>query len=71
MEPYVLGREEGEAIWMFDALDAIKAAAERTAAALALWSSSTSRASTARRARACRIDQQNRGATARGLVTPE
>ena len=30
MEPYVLGREEGEAIWMFDALDTIKAAAERT-----------------------------------------
>jgi hypothetical protein len=30
MEPYVLGREEGEAIWMFDALDTIKADAERT-----------------------------------------
>jgi hypothetical protein len=25
-----LGREEGEAIWMFDALDTIKADAERT-----------------------------------------
>jgi hypothetical protein len=32
MEPYVLGREEGEAIWMFDALDTIKADAEGTAA---------------------------------------
>jgi quercetin dioxygenase-like cupin family protein len=30
MKPYVLGREEGEAIWMFDALDTIKADAERT-----------------------------------------
>jgi hypothetical protein len=30
MEPYVLGREEGEPIWMVDALDTIKAAAERT-----------------------------------------
>jgi mannose-6-phosphate isomerase-like protein (cupin superfamily) len=30
MRPYVLGREQGEAIWMFDALDTIKADAERT-----------------------------------------
>jgi hypothetical protein len=30
MKPYVLGREEGQAIWMFDALDTIKADAERT-----------------------------------------
>jgi hypothetical protein len=30
MKPYVLGREAGEAIWMFDALDTIKADAERT-----------------------------------------
>jgi quercetin dioxygenase-like cupin family protein len=30
MKPYSLGREEGEAIWMFDALDTIKADAEQT-----------------------------------------
>jgi hypothetical protein len=30
MKPYVLGSEAGEAIWMFDALDTIKADAERT-----------------------------------------
>jgi hypothetical protein len=30
MKPYVLGREQGEAIWMFDSLDTIKADAERT-----------------------------------------
>jgi hypothetical protein len=30
MKPYVLGRGEGEAIWMFDSLDTIKADAERT-----------------------------------------
>jgi mannose-6-phosphate isomerase-like protein (cupin superfamily) len=30
MKPYVLGREEGEVIWMFDALDTIRADAERT-----------------------------------------
>jgi hypothetical protein len=30
MNPYVLGHEEGEAIRMFDALDTIKADAERT-----------------------------------------
>jgi mannose-6-phosphate isomerase-like protein (cupin superfamily) len=29
MKPYALGREEGEAIWMFDSLDTIKADAER------------------------------------------
>ena len=34
MEPYVLGHEEGEAIWMFDALDTIKADAERTGGGL-------------------------------------
>jgi hypothetical protein len=30
MRPYVLGREEGQAIWMLDAQDTIKADAERT-----------------------------------------
>jgi mannose-6-phosphate isomerase-like protein (cupin superfamily) len=30
MKPYVLGREEGEAVWMVDSLDTIKADAERT-----------------------------------------
>ena len=30
MKPYALGREEGEAIWMFDSLDTIKADAEQT-----------------------------------------
>jgi hypothetical protein len=30
MKPYVLGRGEGEPIWMFDSLDTIKADAERT-----------------------------------------
>jgi hypothetical protein len=44
MKPYVLGLEEGQAIWMFDALDTIKADAERMGGGLALWSSSTSRA---------------------------
>jgi mannose-6-phosphate isomerase-like protein (cupin superfamily) len=36
MKPYVLGREEGEAIWMFDALDTIKADAERTGGGLSV-----------------------------------
>ena len=30
MKPYSLGREEGEAVWMFDALDTIKADADQT-----------------------------------------
>lgn len=30
MKPYALGREEGEAIWMFDSLDTIKADVEHT-----------------------------------------
>jgi mannose-6-phosphate isomerase-like protein (cupin superfamily) len=30
MKPYWLAREEGDAIWMFDALDTIKADAEQT-----------------------------------------
>ena len=30
MKPYWLAREDGDAIWMFDALDTIKADAERT-----------------------------------------
>lgn len=30
MKAYVRGREEGEAVWMFDSLDTIKADAERT-----------------------------------------
>lgn len=30
MEPYSLDREEGDAIWMFDALDTIKADADQT-----------------------------------------
>jgi quercetin dioxygenase-like cupin family protein len=30
MKPYVLGPEEGEALWMFDSLDTIKADAEQT-----------------------------------------
>jgi quercetin dioxygenase-like cupin family protein len=34
MKPYVLEGEEGEAIWMFDALDTIKADAERTGGGL-------------------------------------
>jgi hypothetical protein len=28
MKPYALGAEQGEAIWMFDSLDTIKADAE-------------------------------------------
>ena len=34
MKPYTLAPEEGEAIWMFDALDTIKADADQTAGAL-------------------------------------
>jgi quercetin dioxygenase-like cupin family protein len=34
MKPYSLGRDEGEAIWMFDALDTIKADAAQTGGAL-------------------------------------
>ena len=33
MKPYSLAREEGEAIWMFDALDTIKADADQTGGA--------------------------------------
>ena len=34
MKPYWLAREEGEAIWMFDALDTIKADADQTGGGL-------------------------------------
>ena len=44
MKPYVLGRDAGEAIWMFDALDTIKADAERTGGGFSVVEFSTSRA---------------------------
>ena len=34
MKPYVLARDEGEAVWMFDALDTIKAGGDQTEGAL-------------------------------------
>jgi quercetin dioxygenase-like cupin family protein len=34
MKPYSLAREEGETIWMFDALDTIKAGADQTGGSL-------------------------------------
>jgi hypothetical protein len=34
MKPYALARDEGEAIWMFDALDTIKASADQTGGGL-------------------------------------
>jgi quercetin dioxygenase-like cupin family protein len=36
MKPYSLGRDEGDAIWMFDALDTIKAGAGETGGALSV-----------------------------------
>jgi mannose-6-phosphate isomerase-like protein (cupin superfamily) len=36
MEPYVLRRDEGPAIWMFDALDTVKADADRTGGTFSL-----------------------------------
>lgn len=37
MNPYVLGRDEGPAVWMFDALDTIKAEADQTAGSFSLF----------------------------------
>ena len=37
MKPYLLGPEEGESIWMFDALDTIKADADRTGGAFSVF----------------------------------
>jgi mannose-6-phosphate isomerase-like protein (cupin superfamily) len=37
VEPYLLGPEEGESIWMFDALDTIKADADRTGGAFSVF----------------------------------
>jgi mannose-6-phosphate isomerase-like protein (cupin superfamily) len=36
MKPYWLARDEGDAIWMFDALDTIKAGADETAGAMSV-----------------------------------
>ncbi|MGH9245257.1 MAG: cupin domain-containing protein [Acidimicrobiales bacterium] len=36
MKPYALGRDEGDAIWMFEALDTIKADAEQTGGGFSL-----------------------------------
>jgi quercetin dioxygenase-like cupin family protein len=36
MKPYSLARDEGDAIWMFDALDTIKAGAGETAGAMSV-----------------------------------
>jgi quercetin dioxygenase-like cupin family protein len=36
MKPYSLGRDEGDAIWMFDALDTIKAGARETGGAVSV-----------------------------------
>ena len=36
MEPYWFGRDEGEALWMFDVLDTIKAGADQTGNSFAL-----------------------------------
>jgi hypothetical protein len=36
MKPYALGSDEGEAIWMFDSLDTIKAGAEQTGGGFAV-----------------------------------
>jgi quercetin dioxygenase-like cupin family protein len=36
MKPYLLAREEGEAVWMFDALDTIKSDADQTGGGFAV-----------------------------------
>lgn len=43
MEPYWLGRDEGEALWMFDVLDIIKADADQTDNSFALVETINSR----------------------------
>jgi hypothetical protein len=40
VEPYWFGRDEGEALWMFDVLNTIKAGAEQIAIASPLWDAS-------------------------------
>jgi mannose-6-phosphate isomerase-like protein (cupin superfamily) len=46
MQPYWLGRDEGDAIWMFDALDTIKADADRTDGSFSLFEFLDSQGST-------------------------
>ena len=44
MKPYSLGPDEGEALWMADVLDTIKASADQTGNSFALWRRSAPRA---------------------------
>lgn len=37
MKPYLLGRDEGPAIWMFDSFDTIKADTDQTGGSFALF----------------------------------